>query len=376
MLSVPEPLPNDPEDVVSALEFAEHYGKQGDLKEAVRWVRRAAEIAGDTGSDERALTLARAVADLNISASQPPQAPTPEAQPPAAPQAQPASDEAPPEIPSLQAQPTPVAQPAPQAQPQSAELPPPPPLPGAGSASYDPDGDAETRVVDSAQVLADFHKQSNGNGSALSTPIGGIAGLAPAAVSVPTPVVNSVPTPIAASVPTPVATEVETVPEPPPPPPSPPSAAMVDTAPAPNLEAEDSTPPSRRPVSSMAELLARKEAEVSSARAAAESAEPTDTTWDEPPPPPPPQASTPPVERRTAHPAADRISTPLIPSQPYLERAPVIAPIHQAVRASIVATAEPGVFVLRVLTADQGPAPTGHEVLVVVTDPTSSPFKR
>ena len=85
MLSVPEPLPNDPEDVVSALEFAEHYGKQGDLKEAVRWVRRAAEIAGDTGSDERALTLARAVADLNISASQPPQPPPPEEQPPEVP---------------------------------------------------------------------------------------------------------------------------------------------------------------------------------------------------------------------------------------------------------------------------------------------------
>ncbi|HVR19517.1 MAG TPA: hypothetical protein VMS65_07470, partial [Polyangiaceae bacterium] len=93
-----------------------------------------------------------------------------------------------------------------------------------------------------------------------------------------------------------------------------------------------------------------------------------------PPPPPPPQPSVPPVERRTAHPAADRISTPLIPSQPYLDRPPVIAPIHQAVRASIVATAEPGVFVLRVLTAEQGPSPTGHEVLVVVTDSNSSPF--
>ena len=45
MLSVPEPLPNDPEAVVTALETAEIFGKQGDLKEAVRWVRRAAEIA-------------------------------------------------------------------------------------------------------------------------------------------------------------------------------------------------------------------------------------------------------------------------------------------------------------------------------------------
>jgi hypothetical protein len=121
--------------------------------------------------------------------------------------------------------------------------------------------------------------------------------------------------------------------------------------------------------------LARKEAEVSSARAAADAAMPADTSWDEPPPPPPPQPSTPPVERRTARPAGERIPTPLIPSAPYTERPPLNAPLHQAVRASVVATAEPGVFVLRVLTADQSPAPTAHEVLVVVVNPLSSPFK-
>jgi hypothetical protein len=53
----------------------------------------------------------------------------------------------------------------------------------------------------------------------------------------------------------------------------------------------------------------------------------------------------------------------------------VNAPIHQAVRASVVATAEPGVFVLRVLTEGQAPAPTAHEVLVVTTNPLSSPFR-
>jgi hypothetical protein len=53
----------------------------------------------------------------------------------------------------------------------------------------------------------------------------------------------------------------------------------------------------------------------------------------------------------------------------------VNAPILQAVRASVVATAEPGVFVLRVLTQDQAPAPTAHEVLVVATNPLASPFK-
>jgi hypothetical protein len=124
----------------------------------------------------------------------------------------------------------------------------------------------------------------------------------------------------------------------------------------------------------MAELLARKEAEVSSAIAAAEAAQPADTGWDDPPPPPP-QPSTPPVERRTARPAGERILTPVIPSQPHTERPPVEAPIHQAVRASVVATAEPGVFVLRVLTEGQPPASIAHEVLVVAMNPNSSPFK-
>src|SRR6185436_7502440 len=133
MLTVPEPLPNDPEAVITALETAEIFGKQGDLKEAVRWVRRAAEIAGDEGSDERALTLARAVADLNISASQPPQPPPP--------------------LPGASA-PAEAAPPPP---------PPPPPL-TAGSTAYDvppadADEDAETRVVDSAKMLEELDKQ-------------------------------------------------------------------------------------------------------------------------------------------------------------------------------------------------------------------------
>ncbi len=308
MLSVPEPLPNDPEAVVTALETAEIFGKQGDLKEAVRWVRRAAEIAGDEGSDERALTLARAVADLNISASQPPQ--------------------------------------------------PPPPLPQAAAAttaaSDDPDADAETRVVDSRAALEEYEKRSQGSNGAAAA-----AAAAAAAETAPT---------FAADAP------------PPPPPPPPPAQEAVETAPAPETyPTDDATPASRRGIGSMAELLARKEAEVSSARAAAEAALPADTSWDDPPPPPPqpstaPQPSVPPVERRTARPAGERIPTPLIPSAP-IERVALNAPIHQAVRASVVATAEPGVFVLRVLTADQAPAPTAHEVLVVVTNPTSSPFK-
>jgi hypothetical protein len=349
MLSVPDPHPNDPEGVVSALETAAIFGTQGDLKEAVRWVRKAAEIAGDEGNDERALTLARAIADLNISASQPPsQAPAqapqsaePVLTAPAA--AAPAAIAPPP--------PLPAASPSPE--------------PAAGATAYDPDGDAETRVVDSAAVLADFQKQqTNGNGAGHAAPV------------LPPPSMSSVATPVAT--PAEMVAAVAAFNEDPPPPPPAPSATGVDTAP--DFAKEEETPPSRSGIGSMAELLARKEAEVSSARAAADALEPeaahADTGWDEPPPPPPPpQASVPPAERRTAHPAAERVQTPLIPSQPYLDRPPVNAPVHQAVRGSIVATAEPGVFVLRVLTAEQPPAPTGHEVLVVVTDPTSSPFK-
>lgn len=339
MLSVPEPLANDPEDVVSALEAAEIFGKQGDVKEAVRWVRRAAEIAGDTGNDERALTLARAVADLNISASQPPAPPA-------------------------------------QAQQPQAEQPLPPPLP---TSSDDPDGEAETRVVDSAKMLEDYERQQKSNGhngaatEALATPS---ADLVPTAPNVPPIVASTVDT-------EPFGAQPDADLPPPPPPPEL-RADAADTAPEGAAEpATDSEPPvSRRGISSMAELLARKEAEASSAMAAAEAA---GTGWEEPPPPPPPPTpsapppvaatSTPPLERRTARPNADRIPTPILPAQPHTDRPPLNAPIYQAVRASVVATAEPGVFVLRVLTADQSPALTAHEVLVVATNPLSSPFK-
>jgi hypothetical protein len=219
--------------------------------------------------------------------------------------------------------------------------------------------------VDSAKVLEQYEKQQQGSNGAAAAAAAAAVVAAPAAA---------------------LDVSADAVSEPPPPPPPPPSPNAAEAAPTPEAYPDDKTPASRRGIGSMAELLARKEAEVSSARAAAEAAMPADTSWDDPGPPPPvpstaplastaPQPSTPPVERRTARPAGERIPTPLIPSAPYTERPPVNAPLHQAVRASVVATAEPGVFVLRVLTADQPPAPTAHEVLVVVTNPSSSPFK-
>src|SRR5687767_16013558 len=70
-LVVPEPLPDDGEDVTSALETAAIFNAQGDMREAARWVRRAAEAASDVGADMRALTLARVVADLNTASIAP-----------------------------------------------------------------------------------------------------------------------------------------------------------------------------------------------------------------------------------------------------------------------------------------------------------------
>lgn len=86
-LAFPEPLPEDPEVVATALETAGIFGVQGDVREAVRWVRRAAELAGDAGIDDRAFALARAAADLTsnfsarVESAPPPAASAPPAQP-------------------------------------------------------------------------------------------------------------------------------------------------------------------------------------------------------------------------------------------------------------------------------------------------------
>lgn len=62
--TVPEPKPEDPEDVSWALSTAEAMWARGDHAEGIKWVRRAAEAASEAESDERALELAKAAADL------------------------------------------------------------------------------------------------------------------------------------------------------------------------------------------------------------------------------------------------------------------------------------------------------------------------
>src|SRR5438128_1382407 len=61
---VPEPKPEDPEDVSWALSTAEAMWARGDHAEGIKWVRRAAEAASEAESDARALELAKAAADL------------------------------------------------------------------------------------------------------------------------------------------------------------------------------------------------------------------------------------------------------------------------------------------------------------------------
>jgi hypothetical protein len=60
----PKPLPDDPKTVVMALETGSAEWDRGELNEAVRWIRRAADAAEASGDDMRALSLARMAADL------------------------------------------------------------------------------------------------------------------------------------------------------------------------------------------------------------------------------------------------------------------------------------------------------------------------
>src|SRR5262245_30627020 len=69
-MNFPVSEPNDSDDVTLALETAEALWNRGDPSEALRWLRRAAEAAGDSGDDLRAVVLAKAVAELNASGSE------------------------------------------------------------------------------------------------------------------------------------------------------------------------------------------------------------------------------------------------------------------------------------------------------------------
>src|SRR5438552_9895574 len=60
----PSAKANDGSDVATALETAQALWRRGDSREALRWLRRAAEGAETEGDDLRAVALARAAAEL------------------------------------------------------------------------------------------------------------------------------------------------------------------------------------------------------------------------------------------------------------------------------------------------------------------------
>ncbi len=63
-LSYPNPLDGDPQAVEQALLSGGQEWQRGDVREAVRWVHRAADAAEAAGDDRRAVGLARTAADL------------------------------------------------------------------------------------------------------------------------------------------------------------------------------------------------------------------------------------------------------------------------------------------------------------------------
>jgi hypothetical protein len=69
-LRTPTPSPRDSDDVLAALETAHGLEVRGDIAEAARWLRRAANEAEKQGNDARVLALAHAAADLASAAGQ------------------------------------------------------------------------------------------------------------------------------------------------------------------------------------------------------------------------------------------------------------------------------------------------------------------
>ncbi len=90
MVGIPPALDNDDEDVVWALQTAEALWKRNERIDAIVWLRRAAQSAGEAENDDRALTLARDAAELAEWVAANPQS-APVSSSPAAPSDHPAS---------------------------------------------------------------------------------------------------------------------------------------------------------------------------------------------------------------------------------------------------------------------------------------------
>src|SRR5215471_15293430 len=64
---VPASHPGDSGDVAAALEIAASLWRKGSHRDAIRWVRRAAQAADESGDSRRMSALSRASADLEAS---------------------------------------------------------------------------------------------------------------------------------------------------------------------------------------------------------------------------------------------------------------------------------------------------------------------
>jgi hypothetical protein len=81
-LLTPECDPADSDELVLSLETARALEAQGDVREAARWLRRAADRAEQDGHDARVVVLARAAADLTSGlGADPARQTTPDARP-------------------------------------------------------------------------------------------------------------------------------------------------------------------------------------------------------------------------------------------------------------------------------------------------------
>ena len=82
MVGIPAALDSDAEDVVWALQTAEALWKRNERVDAIVWLRRAAQAAGEAEDDDRALTLARGAAELAEFLAQAAPSPTTASAPP------------------------------------------------------------------------------------------------------------------------------------------------------------------------------------------------------------------------------------------------------------------------------------------------------
>lgn len=369
-LSIPEPLPDDPDAVTTALETAAIFGMQGDAREAVRWVRRAAELAGDEGNDARALNLARVAADLTTqigsdSAAAPanPSAPA-GAEPMGLPaMANPAISAALDDALGTStgpnaAQVTADGNGSPVAAGWSPPVPPPPLGEGgsepASSPPHSPIGSAQPPAQSLREALQRFSQQATQPSA--SVPVVPVVPAAPKPDPQQQPALAALVESIVQQAPrtrslTPLLSNAEE------------RAMLADTLPGAQVPEPE---------------IERTQPDILRSRAIP-SSEPVPEAVTDP-------RTVPAVEVRGGVPsrsAADQLSSgpdsevepPSLPmsAKPVSSRRGP-AGSRQAVRVSIAATTEKGVYLVELLKDDSSPAPGSHEAFVVLTDPAADPF--